>query len=539
MFSKVTLASSLLAAVASGQQIGTQVAEVHPALPVQTCAAGGTCTTLDTSIVLDANWRWVHSLTGTTNCYTGNTWDTALCPDDTTCAENCALDGADYSATYGITTSGNTLKLDFVTQSAQENVGSRTYLMASDTEYQMFNLLGQEFTFDVDVSNLPCGLNGALYFVSMSADGGVSKYPTNKAGAQYGTGYCDSQCPQDLKFIDGVANAVGWSPDTNNANSGVGLTGTCCDEMDIWEANSISTAFTPHVCSSTGQTACTGNACGDSSTNRYDSICDKDGCDFNTYRFGNTTFYGPGMTVDTTKLFTVVTQFITNDGTTTGTLSAIKRFYVQDGVVIDNANTDMAGVTTTNEITDAFCEQQKAATNNTDEFETLGGLAKMGKDFEEGMVLVMSLWDDYAVNMLWLDSTYPTTSPAGTPGAARGTCPTNSGVPATVEANSPNAYVTYGNIKYGPIGSTFNSGGTGTSGSSSVSSAVTHTSTATSKTTATSTKTSTAAATTTAAKGTVGEYGQCGGTGWTGATACVSPYVCTVLNSYYSQCLAA
>ncbi|KAI0058137.1 carbohydrate-binding module family 1 protein/Glycoside hydrolase family 5 protein [Artomyces pyxidatus] len=32
-------------------------------------------------------------------------------------------------------------------------------------------------------------------------------------------------------------------------------------------------------------------------------------------------------------------------------------------------------------------------------------------------------------------------------------------------------------------------------------------------------------------------YGQCGGTGWSGATTCASGSVCTVLNSYYSQCL--
>jgi len=44
----------------------------------------------------------------------------------------------------------------------------------------MFNLLNREFTFDVDVSTLDCGLNGALYFVSMDPDGGASKYPTNK-----------------------------------------------------------------------------------------------------------------------------------------------------------------------------------------------------------------------------------------------------------------------------------------------------------------------------------------------------------------------
>ena len=110
------------------------------------------------------------------------------------------------TGTYGITTSGDALTLKFVTDSQQKNVGSRTYLMApgSTTEYQIFDLLNQEFTFDVDVSQLPCGLNGALYFSAMDADGGLSKYPTNKAGAAYGTGYCDSQCPRDIKFIDGL-----------------------------------------------------------------------------------------------------------------------------------------------------------------------------------------------------------------------------------------------------------------------------------------------------------------------------------------------
>jgi cellulose 1,4-beta-cellobiosidase len=59
--------------------------------------------------------------------------------------------------------------------------------METDTKYQMFNLINKEFTFDVDVSNLPCGLNGALYFVEMAADGGIGK-GNNKAGAKYGTG---------------------------------------------------------------------------------------------------------------------------------------------------------------------------------------------------------------------------------------------------------------------------------------------------------------------------------------------------------------
>jgi len=107
------------------------------------------------------------------------------------------------------------------------------YFMASDTKYKMFKLKNREFTFDVDVSNLPCGLNGALYLVEMSEDGGMSKYPTNKAGAKYGTGYCDAQCPHDIKFINGEANILDWKPSPNDKNAGIGMYGTCCTEMDL------------------------------------------------------------------------------------------------------------------------------------------------------------------------------------------------------------------------------------------------------------------------------------------------------------------
>lgn len=156
----------------------------------QTCTGtgGSSCTTKNGEITLDSNWRWTHTTSGYTNCYTGNAWDSSLCPDGATCAKNCAIDGADYSGTYGISTSGNSLTLKFVTKGQfSTNVGSRTYLMESASKYQMFNVIGKEFTFDVDVSKLPCGLNGALYFVEMAADGGMGK-GNNAAGAKYGTG---------------------------------------------------------------------------------------------------------------------------------------------------------------------------------------------------------------------------------------------------------------------------------------------------------------------------------------------------------------
>ena len=70
---------------------------------------------------------------------------------------------------------------------------------------------------------------------------------------------------------------------------------------------------------------------------RYGGVCDKDGCDFASYRLGDKEFYGPGKTVDTNKVMTVVTQFITDDGTDNGNLKEVRRFYVQDGTKIENS----------------------------------------------------------------------------------------------------------------------------------------------------------------------------------------------------------
>ncbi|EUC34615.1 glycoside hydrolase family 7 protein [Bipolaris victoriae FI3] len=452
MYRTLAFASLSLYGAARAQQVGTSTAENHPKLTWQTCTGtGGTnCSNKSGSVVLDSNWRWAHNVGGYTNCYTGNSWSTQYCPDGDSCTKNCAIDGADYSGTYGITTSNNALSLKFVTKgSFSSNIGSRTYLMETDTKYQMFNLINKEFTFDVDVSKLPCGLNGALYFVEMAADGGIGK-GNNKAGAKYGTGYCDSQCPHDIKFINGKANVEGWNPSDADPNGGAGKIGACCPEMDIWEANSISTAYTPHPCRGVGLQECSDAAsCGDGS-NRYDGQCDKDGCDFNSYRMGVKDFYGPGATLDTTKKMTVITQFLGSGSS----LSEIKRFYVQNGKVYKNSQSAVAGVTG-NSITESFCTAQKKAFGDTSSFAALGGLNEMGASLARGHVLVMSLWDDHAVNMLWLDSTYPTDADPSKPGAARGTCPTTSGKPEDVEKNSPDATVVFSNIKFGPIGSTF------------------------------------------------------------------------------------
>ena len=183
VYKNALLFSAFLAA-ARAQQVGTQLAETHPSLTWSKCTSGGSCSTVTGQVVVDANWRWVHTVSGYTNCYTGNEWDTTICPDDVTCATACAVDGANYEETYGVTTSGDELRVNFVTTASSKNIGSRLYMMEDESTYQMFDLLGQEFTFDVDVSNLPCGLNGALYFVAMDSDGGMARFPTNKGGCQ-------------------------------------------------------------------------------------------------------------------------------------------------------------------------------------------------------------------------------------------------------------------------------------------------------------------------------------------------------------------
>lgn len=56
--------------------------------------------------------------------------------------------------------------------------------------------------------------------------------------------------------------------------------------------------------------------------------------------------------------------------------------------------------------------------------------------------------------MLWLDSIYPPEK-EGQPGAARGDCPQDSGVPSETVEQYADAQVIWSNIRFGPIGSTY------------------------------------------------------------------------------------
>lgn len=248
--------------------------------------------------------------------------------------------------------------------------------------------------------------------------------------------------------------------------------GYCCNEMDILEANSQANAFTPHPCENGG--------------------CDKSGCGYNPYARGDTSYYGPGMTVDTSKPFTVVTQFVTDDGTAAGSLANITRHYIQDGRRLPSA--DPSGDT----ILASACSSAQP----------YGGLAEMGEALGRGMVLVFSIWNDPGGYMNWLDS------------GSAGPCSSTAGNPADIVAQDPGTHVVFSNIRWGDIGSTTgatSSGGGGDGGGGGNGGSPT-------------TPTAPAGPAQT-------RWGQCGGQGWTGAAACASPYTCHAQNPYYSQCL--
>lgn len=407
------LTSTLLAGLAAAQSVG-EAPEVHPKLTTWKCTVADGCVSQETAIVIDSLSHWVHQKDDQSQgC--GN-WGSApnatVCPDVETCQENCIMEGvSDYEA-YGIFTDGGALTLKHLREDGSVS-SPRVYLLnEAEDEYEMIKLTGQEFTFDVDGSKLPCGMNGALYMSEMAADGGLSEL--NTGGAAYGTGYCDAQC-FTTPFINGVGNIEGK--------------GSCCNELDIWEANARSTHLAPHPCNITGLYECTGDECA------FDGVCDKNGCGYNPYRVHQFEYYGPGYTVDTARPVTVVTQFPADDE---GKLKEIRRLYVQDGRIIKNAVIAVEGLPEYNYVTDEFC-----AATGSDRFMDLGALGGMGDAMTRGMVLCMSIWWDEGGHMTWLDS------------EEAGPCKEGEGDPKNILEVEANPTVIFSNIKWGEIGSTY------------------------------------------------------------------------------------
>lgn len=317
--------------------------------------------------------------------------------------------------------------------------GPRVYLIEEEgvNKNTMFMLKDQEFSFEVELSTMPCGFNAALYFVGMTE---------NEGGAETGTNYCDAQ-------------AVG---------------GTYCSEMDIMEANTRAQQYTTHACidkcgsHTTDVPECKGN--GSPST-----VCDQSGCGLNPFRYGPGTTYntemnnekwhgprtdGTNYQLDSSQAFTVVTQFHADPSTKV--LANISRFYMQKGKRIDLPTLYVLppkdgqhyGAFESPAITKDYCPDIYDRWNGNAGYAPLG---QMGKNMENGMVLAMSAW--YAqetynngkpqgsqTGMSWLDgvnnwSGYKKAGPCHT---------------TTSDAAGP-YHATFSDIRIGDIGTTLQS----------------------------------------------------------------------------------
>jgi len=155
-----------------------------------------------------------------------------------------------------------------------------------------------------------------------------------------------------------------------------------------------------HVCE-------TSNCGGTYSDDRFAGGCDANGCDYNPYRMGNTDFYGKGLTVDTSKKFTVVSQFSPDK---------LTMFFIQNGQKIEMPAPKWEGIPQDNgDLTPAFCSNAPAAFGDRDRFEEVGGFSQLNAALQVPMVLVMSIWDDVSATNSTQDTYYCTYSPPPLP----------------------------------------------------------------------------------------------------------------------------
>jgi cellulase len=205
------LLSVLLSTGFVAAQTPTGPGEEHPKITTYKCTKKDGCKRQTSYIVLDEDMhRKFQKNAPELGCGVwGAPPNATVCPDKETCAENCLIETlsiADY-ARLGVKTEGSALHLDMLRDSDLATISPRAYLLDGDRkEYDMLKLTGQELAFTVDISKLPCGMNGALYLSEMHKNGGTS--PLNKVGAGLGGGYCDAQC-YTFPFLEGEGNVKG------------------------------------------------------------------------------------------------------------------------------------------------------------------------------------------------------------------------------------------------------------------------------------------------------------------------------------------
>ncbi|PLW27200.1 hypothetical protein PCANC_26120 [Puccinia coronata f. sp. avenae] len=426
------------------QQIGIHLLhESPPALKIQSCRSDIECSEKRLSITLDADLRPLQVLEGIESCVSEEerAWNATYCADSERCAEKCSLGGVKYKSVHGVTTHDHSVNLRLFTRGKLTE--SRVYLLGNKKRYHLFHLKNRQFSFEVDASQVPCGVDAALYFTSMQADGGLSR--TNRAGAMYGTGYCDAQCPTSLRFIDGKANIEGSGELGNQVFENLGA---CCPELDLWEGNALMQAYGAHPCVFPSISTCEGVGC-----TAKGGLCDQSGCGFASQKVDGNGFYGPNKTIDTQHKFTVVTQFHTSNGTDLGELVEIRQFFVQHGVLIPQQGLRLPGQDFFDSINKSFCES--VTTRSENEFQNRGGMEAISRAMDQGLVLVMGIWTGEVTNTLGSIQKVPATRRASLRTINEGICPRETRTQPFVQKHYPHASVKFSNLRIEPINSSW------------------------------------------------------------------------------------
>merc|ERR1711939_904199 len=173
-------------------------------------------------------------------------------------------------------------------------------------------------------------------------------------------------------------------------------------------------AFTMHPSLKEGVHYCHGDEeCGTPDGDRFRAVSDRNGCDVNPNRFNHTDFYGrgSGFKIDTTKPFTVVTQFHDEDEEL-----SVTQHYIQGGKKIEHP--DYLG--------------------------KKGGMKSVRGALDRGVTLVLSMWDDIDVHMNWLDSVMDGDD-VSKPGKYRGPCDPTLGDPERHREKHPKSHISYYN----------------------------------------------------------------------------------------------
>ena len=204
--------------------------------------------------------------------------------------EFAAIPNADVQTTqYGPTPEGFAEESSGIMNGSYSNLilkgNVRAYWTTDDTqhtwssiEYKKLNLLGKSLRFTVDVAQVGCACNAALYLVAMGS-----------TGSSDGSGYCDIQ----------------------------GVGGRTCTEIDLLEGNVKAVQSTLHT--QLGQ--------------ECDGTCNQYGCAVNWGK-ANQSQYGIGSVIDSTRPYIVDAAFDTN--------GAMKIQLQQDGRWLDFWTTSTA-----------------------------------------------------------------------------------------------------------------------------------------------------------------------------------------------------